>query len=66
MLLSKEISEIAGDLKSESKSRSYVKALMPEVVEDDSFWRMLIEIFEIVLHRRGYVVVKRELVVPST
>jgi hypothetical protein len=65
MLLSKEISEIACDLKSESKSRSYVKALMPEVVEDDSFWRMLIEIFEIVLHRRGYVVVRREFVAPS-
>ncbi len=66
MLLSKEISEIAGDLKIESKSRSYVKALMPEVVGDDSFWRMLIEIFEIVLHRRGYVVVKRELLGLST
>jgi hypothetical protein len=64
MLLSKEISQIAGDLKGESKSRSYVRALMPEVVDDDSFWRMLIEIFEIVLHRRGYVVAKRELVAP--
>jgi hypothetical protein len=61
MLLSKEISQIAIDLKDESKGRSYVKALMPEVVEDDGFWRMLIEIFEIVLHRRGYVVVRRDI-----
>jgi hypothetical protein len=48
MLLSKEISELAADLKEESRSRSYVRALMPEVVEDDSFWRMLVETFEIV------------------
>jgi hypothetical protein len=60
MLLSKEISAIAIDLKDESRSRPYVKALMPEVVDDDSFWRMLLEIFEIVLHRRGYVIVRRD------
>jgi hypothetical protein len=61
MLLSKEIAQIAIDLKEESKSRPYVKALMPDVVNDDSFWRMLIELFEIVLHRRGYVVVRRDI-----
>jgi hypothetical protein len=65
MLLSKEISQVASDLKGESKARPYVRALMPEVVDDDSFWRMLIEMFEIVLHRRGYVVVKRALLDPS-
>ena len=41
---SKEIAQVAADLKAKSKSRPYVKALMPYVVEDDSFWRMLIEI----------------------
>jgi hypothetical protein len=61
MLLSKEISELAVDLKDESKSRRYVSALLPQVVDDDSFWRMLIELFEIVLHRRGYVVVRRSI-----
>ncbi len=61
MLLSREIAQVAADLKEESRSRPYVKTLMPEVVDDDSFWRMLIEIFEIVLHRRGYVIAKREL-----
>jgi hypothetical protein len=62
MLLSKEISQIARDLQDESKSRPYVRALMPEVVADETFWRMLIEILEIVLHRRGYVVVRRALI----
>jgi hypothetical protein len=65
MLLSKEISEIAIDLRKEAEGRPYVEMLMPAVVADDSFWRMLIEIFEIVLHRRGYVVARREDVVPS-
>ncbi|HTA40326.1 MAG TPA: hypothetical protein VK760_14680 [Candidatus Acidoferrales bacterium] len=62
MLLSKEIAKIAGEMREESKARPYVRALMPEVVADESFWRMLIEIFEIVLHRHGYVVVRRVLV----
>ncbi len=59
MLLSKEIAAIGVDLRNESKSRPYVRALMPEVVDDDTFWGMLLEMFEIVLHRRGYVVVSR-------
>jgi len=61
MLLSKEIAEIAVEMRDESKARPYVRVLMPEAVADESFWRMLIEIFEIVLHRRGYVVVRRSL-----
>jgi hypothetical protein len=64
MLLSKEIAIIAVDLENESKSRPYVRALIPEVVDDDTFWGMLVEMFEIVLHRRGYVVVRREIVSP--
>jgi hypothetical protein len=65
MLLSKEIAQIADEMRDESKTRPYVRALMPEVVADESFWRMLIEIFEIVLHRRGYVVVRRALLEES-
>ena len=61
MLLSKEIAQIATEMREESKTRPYVSVLMPEVVADESFWRMLIEIFEIVLHRHGYVVVRRSL-----
>jgi hypothetical protein len=64
MLLSKEIAAVAIDLKNESRSRPYVRALMPEVVDDDAFWAMLIEIFEIVLHRRGYVIARREILMP--
>ena len=37
-----------------------VQMLMPEVVQEDGFWRMMIELIEIVLHRRGYVVARRE------
>lgn len=60
MLLSKEVMTVADDLKKEAASRPYVALLMPEIVAEDSFWRMLVEMFEIVLHRRGYVVVKRD------
>jgi hypothetical protein len=62
MLLSKEITEVAADLKAEASGRPYVKMLMPAVVSDDGFWCMIIELFEIVLHRRGYVIVKRNAV----
>jgi capsular polysaccharide biosynthesis protein len=61
MLLSKEIAEVANDLKEEAIRRPYVGRLIPAVVHDDSFWRMLLELLEIVLHRRGYVIVKREI-----
>ena len=62
MLLSKDIATVASDLKEEATRRPYVQALIPELVEDESFWRMLVEMFEIVLHRRGHVVAKREAV----
>ena len=60
MLLSKEIAMVASDLKREPSGRSYVTQLMPEVVDEDGFWRIILELLEIVLHRRGYVIVKQE------
>ena len=62
MLLSKEISQVAEDLGTEAKMRPYVRALIPSVIDDNDFWRLIIELVEIVLHRRGYVVVRREIV----
>jgi hypothetical protein len=55
MLLSKEVSEMAADLRDEAAGRPYVALLVPEVAADENFWKMLVELFEIVIHRRGYV-----------
>jgi hypothetical protein len=43
MPLSKESAMIARDLKAESAHRPYVATLMPAVVEDDGFWRIIVE-----------------------
>ncbi len=61
MLLTKEIDEVAEDIQREALERSYVKCLMPEIVGEKHFWRVLVEMFVIVLHRRGYLIVKQEL-----
>ena len=58
MLLSSEIKSVAADLGAEAASRSYVKALVPHL--DDEFWRLMVELIVMVLHRRGYVVAPRD------
>jgi hypothetical protein len=34
----------------------------PYVIDDDGLWRLIIDLDEIVLHRRGYVIVRRQVV----
>jgi hypothetical protein len=59
MLLSKEIDELAADVGVESRDRAYVRRLLPDLAGDEPFWRVLVEMVVIALHRRGYVVVRR-------
>jgi hypothetical protein len=59
MLLSNQINELAGDLQTEARRRPYLRAIIPDLVEDHVFWRLMLEVLEIIVHRRGYVIVER-------
>ena len=59
MLLSKQIANLATELRDEATSRQYVKTLIPEVADDHLFWTVVVEMVEIVLHRHDFVVVER-------
>ncbi|MBV8434688.1 MAG: hypothetical protein JO029_10455 [Candidatus Eremiobacteraeota bacterium] len=62
MLLSKQIEQLAADYEREANGRPYIKALIPDLCTNRNFWQMLIEILEIILHRRGYLIVKAALI----
>ena len=59
MLLAKQIARLAAELRNEAAGRKYVRALIPQVVEDEIFWSLILEMIEIVIHRHGYVIVER-------
>lgn len=59
MLLSKQIADLARKLRDEASVRPYIRTLIPNVVEDDRFWAMVVELLEIVVHREDFVVVER-------
>ena len=59
MLLSKQIMDLAQELREESAVRPYVRTLIPDVVDDKHFWTMIVEMLEIVVHRNDYVIVDR-------
>jgi hypothetical protein len=56
MLVSKEIDVLARGLAAEVHARPYLRATLPKVAEDMVFWRMLLEVTEIVLHKNRYVI----------
>lgn len=60
MLLSKQIERLAEDLAKDAVDRPYVKSLIPGLAGDRAFWNMVLEMVEIALNRRGYVVVARD------
>jgi hypothetical protein len=62
MLLSKQIEELASDFQQEAAQRPYLRMLIPDVAADKNFWQMVLEVLEIILHRRGYLIVKRSIV----
>jgi hypothetical protein len=59
VLLSQQIGELARKLRAEAAGRPYVATLIPQVVDDETFWTMVVELLEIVLHRDDFVVVRR-------
>ena len=59
MLLSKQIANLAAELRDEASRRPYVKTLIPQVAEDEVFWRLIVEMLELVIHRQDFVVVER-------
>ena len=65
MLLSKQIERLAEDLAKDATDRSYVSSLIPTLAGDSTFWNMVLEMVEIALNRRGYVVVRRDQVAMS-
>jgi hypothetical protein len=62
MLLSKEIEELACDFQGEAEQRPYLRTLLPELATNKNFWQLVLEVLEIILHRRGYLIVKRSIV----
>jgi hypothetical protein len=56
MLVSKEIDTLARGLAAEVHARPYLRATVPQLAEDMVFWRMFLEVTEIVLHKNGYVI----------
>ena len=65
MLLSQHINALSEDLKDEAQARPYIRSLLGHLADDASFWGLLLEMLEIVLHLRGYVIVPREVADPS-
>ena len=54
MLTQREIVQVAQDLGEEARRRSYVnRILAPEFVDEPQSWELLVELAEVVLHRRG-------------
>jgi hypothetical protein len=62
MLLSKQIADLAVELCGEAAERKYVKALIPQVAQDQLFWAVVLEMVEIILHRHDFVIVERRFV----
>ena len=63
MLTPPEIVEVAKDFKEEVHKRKYVEYIMAAgFVEDPHSWEMVIEVMEVILHRRGLYIVPQELV----
>jgi len=57
MLRHGEIREVALDLGAEVGRRDYVhRILAPSFVDDPTAWEMVVEVMEVVLHRRGLVI----------
>ena len=62
MLLSNQIEELARDLNHEFKTRPYARALVPQVIDDHDFWNLIMEVVEIVIHKRNLLIVNADIV----
>lgn len=62
MLTQPEIVDVARDLRSEAEKRSYVsRILAEEFIDDPHSWELLIEMLEVVLHKRGFYIADESL-----
>jgi hypothetical protein len=58
LLKQPEIRDVARDLGAEARRRSYVRQILaPQFTEEPESWELIIELVEIVLHRRGLYIV---------
>lgn len=63
MLTQSEITQIANDLGEEARRRSYVEQILaPDFVAEPRSWELLIELLEVVLHRRGLYIVSESVI----
>ena len=62
MLLSKQIEELAWDFQQEAEARPYFRMLIPDLASNRNFWQLVLEVLEIILHRKGYLIVRRSIV----
>jgi hypothetical protein len=62
VLTPREIAQVALDLSDEARRRAYVsRILAPEFVDEPQSWGVLLEMLEVVLHRRGLYIAPYEL-----
>lgn len=58
MLKQNQIQDVASDLGAEARRRSYVtQILAPGFSQEPESWELIIELVEIVLHKRGFYIV---------
>ncbi len=62
MLLAKQIEELACDFQEEAEARPYFRMLIPDLAGNKNFWQLVLEVLEIILHRKGYLIVRRSVV----
>jgi hypothetical protein len=60
VLTPSEIKEVASDLQREAISRDYVKYILaPAFTEEHHAWELIVEVMEVVLHRRDLYITPR-------
>ena len=60
LLLSNQIDELAQDLNHEFKTRPYARALVPQVIDDHDFWKLVMEVVGIGVHKRNLLIVSAD------
>lgn len=66
MLTAPEIQDVAKDFSQEARARDYVKYILaPGFVDDPHAWELVVEVMEVVLHRRGLYIVPQSRIMAS-
>ena len=65
MLTPSEIVDVADDLRREVERRDYVRCIMADTfAEEPHAWQMIIEVMEVILHRRDLYIVPKSFIKP--